>query len=71
MAKKTIKIPLEVLQHLMEAGRLMSNVCYNLSQRESIPGHERQSMSDLTRKWDAHSRNVSSYFPHTIINGNP
>ena len=38
---------------LMDIGRQMANVCYNLAQTERLPKSARDTMADLHKQWDA------------------
>lgn len=41
------------LNLILLAGQKMSNLCYNLAQRETIPAHDRQTMKECQEEWDA------------------
>jgi hypothetical protein len=47
-----LRIAAEDFDELFIAGEKMSNICFNLSQRESIPDNERASMKETQVEWD-------------------
>lgn len=48
-----IRINNKQLNAILLAGQKMSNICYNLAQREAIPAKDRQSMKECQEEWDA------------------
>jgi hypothetical protein len=43
----------ERASELIRVGKQMSNVCFNLSQREAVDEYTCETMDDLRRRWDA------------------
>ena len=56
------QIPKSKLQNILRDGRMMSNICFNLSQGDGsrlLSARERQSMKECYQLWDKVSHRVN------------
>lgn len=51
--KRLVRISEVRMREILTAGQMMSNICFNLAQRDSIPADVRKSMKECQQQWDS------------------